>query len=327
MHRRFLQLASLLMVPFLAQAAGLSVVISGKAVVFQDVPADAWFATHVKAAAEMGIVNGYRDAQGRFTGKFGPDDPVTVEQALKIAIEGAGYNAATYPLSEGLDGARWSHQYLSVALAENFSFFGNREIIFEAPATRAEVSMLFADAFKLDQQHPQDRPFLDVQADDEFAAAIAKLHTDGIVSGDTDADGRPTERFRPGDKINRAEVVKIAIKARQTYGGTVGSAENREKRSNVRSQTEEYVVQLFEGFFSAPEITVPVGATVGFVNLSLGKMWIASNPHPVHTDLHGFDAGRAYGLEEIYEYTFTKPGTFGYHNHMNPSIGGTIIVR
>ena len=30
---------------------------------------------------------------------------------------------------------------------------------------------------------------------------------------------------------------------------------------------------------------------------------------------------------ESYEYTFLSPGTFGYHNELNPSASGRIIVK
>ncbi len=71
-------------------------------ITFTDVPADAWYATFVRDAAQSGIVSGYTDARGNPTGRFGPSDPVTLGQALKIAVQGAGYDVANYaaePLS------------------------------------------------------------------------------------------------------------------------------------------------------------------------------------------------------------------------------------
>ncbi len=75
--------------------------------------------------------------------------------------------------------------------------------------------------------------------------------------------------------------------------------------------------------FSPSPITIKKGATVRFVNKSSSPMWVASNPHPVHTDYPGFDQKQR---GDSYEFTFDKTGTWGYHNHLEPSITGQIIV-
>lgn len=75
--------------------------------------------------------------------------------------------------------------------------------------------------------------------------------------------------------------------------------------------------------FSPNSLTVKKGTTVNFLNKSSSPMWIASNPHPIHTDLPGFDQ-KSPG--DTYSFTFDKVGTWGFHNHRNPSVGGTIIV-
>ena len=52
---------------------------------FTDVTADHWASGYVAQAAGQGIVNGYGD------GKFGPEDPVLYEQAVKMLVETLGY--------------------------------------------------------------------------------------------------------------------------------------------------------------------------------------------------------------------------------------------
>ncbi len=80
----------------------------------------------------------------------------------------------------------------------------------------------------------------------------------------------------------------------------------------------------FDGLhFNPSTLTIRAGTTVNFVNMSNTPMWVASNPHPSHTDLPGFDEK---GNGDSYRFTFTKVGTWGYHNHPNPTIGGTIVV-
>ena len=78
--------------------------------------------------------------------------------------------------------------------------------------------------------------------------------------------------------------------------------------------------------FSPNDLTILVGAAVTFKNNSTTQnVWVASNPHPAHTDLSGFDSGFiAPGAS--YTVTFTAVGNWGYHNHLIPGIGGTVHV-
>ena len=78
--------------------------------------------------------------------------------------------------------------------------------------------------------------------------------------------------------------------------------------------------------FSPSSISVNSGDTVAIVNTSSSSMQFDSNPHPVHTDdpelnVGMIDAGQTGTVKVV-----TK-GTHGYHNHLNTSQTGTIIVK
>ena len=89
--------------------------------------------------------------------------------------------------------------------------------------------------------------------------------------------------------------------------------------------------------------TVSVGTTVEWVNESDKLMWVASDDHPSHTKLPGFDqkgsegnvdppqslvpVAYAHAGVEAYRYTFREPGRWEYHNHLVPSDGGTVVVE
>ncbi len=90
---------------------------------------------------------------------------------------------------------------------------------------------------------------------------------------------------------------------------------------------ESVEVDYTSSGFSPATVTIKKGGTVRFVNKSGSSMDVASNPHPIHTDYPGFDQGKsdARGKDE-YDFTFEKVGTWGYHNHLNPSDGGTVVV-
>ena len=105
-------------------------------------------------------------------------------------------------------------------------------------------------------------------------------------------------------------------------------------------------VSYGNGEFTPKSITIKVGDTILFENMGNDAtttfkgdvatyvpggtgpdVWPAANPHPIHTSVPGFDAKRALKVGETYSFTFTKAQTVGYHNHLNPSQTGTIIVQ
>lgn len=81
-----------------------------------------------------------------------------------------------------------------------------------------------------------------------------------------------------------------------------------------------------EGFVPA-ELTVKQGEVVTFTNQSSEPMWVASNPHPIHTLYPGFDEKAPVSKGGSYSFTFDKVGTHPYHNHFHPGNQGTIIVE
>jgi plastocyanin len=102
-----------------------------------------------------------------------------------------------------------------------------------------------------------------------------------------------------------------------------GSGAGGVEKGGVAART--VVTYTYTGFAPKPT-TVRVGDTVTFVNESSGQMWVASDPHPTHTLLPGFDELQSVGKGGTYEYTFTKVGTWTFHNHMSPGIKGTVVA-
>jgi plastocyanin len=86
-------------------------------------------------------------------------------------------------------------------------------------------------------------------------------------------------------------------------------------------------VTLTDSGYAPLTTTINEGDTVIFKNESSGKMWTASGPHPVHTAYPGFDEKTAANHGESYSFIFNKPGTWSYHNHLNPAQTGTVVVE
>lgn len=80
------------------------------------------------------------------------------------------------------------------------------------------------------------------------------------------------------------------------------------------------------GFFPA-SISIEVGSTVTFVNDGQSLHWPASNVHPTHDLLSGFDSEKGISTGGAYAFTFTKKGEWSFHDHLNPDSTGTIVVE
>jgi plastocyanin len=88
-----------------------------------------------------------------------------------------------------------------------------------------------------------------------------------------------------------------------------------------------HTVTYNDSGFSPRVLYVRAGDSVAFFNDSSGSMWVASDPHPTHTDLPGFDELGSIGHGASWAYRFTAPGTWGYHNHASSTQTGTIVVQ
>ena len=79
--------------------------------------------------------------------------------------------------------------------------------------------------------------------------------------------------------------------------------------------------------YSPKTLTIKAGEIVDFENNSSVEVWTASDVHPDHELLPEFDSLSGYKPGETYSFTFETPGSWTYHNHLNPSQTGIIIVQ
>lgn len=203
-----------------ADSPFVQVRIDGVSVSLSDVPRESWFAPYVRSAADEGMVSGYRGLDGRPLGLFGPADAVTVEQIAKIALLAAGTDPSTCgtALLNVSGKGRWSEVYLRCAESLHWTLFADGSIDPVRPATRAEVIVTVLQAFGTEIRNSDAMPFTDIDSSTEFQPAIITAYEDHIVGGYTDADGKATGKFGPMDPVNRAEVAKIVVLAKEVYG-------------------------------------------------------------------------------------------------------------
>jgi plastocyanin len=123
--------------------------------------------------------------------------------------------------------------------------------------------------------------------------------------------------------------VIIGIAALALLGGGIWlfAKEDTPAPSPTPSPTNgETVIIYTNNGYTPNQLTVQRGETITFRNESSRDMWPASDPHPTHTIYPEFDSRGPIEPGETFAFTFTRVGTWGYHDHSNPFRTGTIIV-
>ena len=193
--------------------------LGGKTMTFTDISPDAWFAPYITTIVSRGIMAGYTNKDGSFSGKFGPGDPVTVAQLAKIAHTVMKFNEEEYmsaplnPLARG----QWFTRYIASAEERGWLIYEDGTVDPNRPATRGEVVITLLQLLDIPMHWPKGDKFTDVLRKTPHSGAIETAAAEGIVSGSTNADGTATGLFHPADPISRAEIAKILIAIREKY--------------------------------------------------------------------------------------------------------------
>jgi len=94
-------------------------------------------------------------------------------------------------------------------------------------------------------------------------------------------------------------------------------------------------VEMSSSGFSPSSVEINKGDTVVFLNKGTTDQWPASASHPTHTvypESGGcvgskFDACGRISPGASFTFTFNQAGSWGYHDHLNPGLRGTIVVK
>lgn len=104
------------------------------------------------------------------------------------------------------------------------------------------------------------------------------------------------------------------------------SDESSNADSGTTTTGMEATITYSDSGYSPSSITVKAGDKVIIKNISSRNMQFDSDPHPAHTTNPELNIGTVPPGQEMSFIVDTK-GTFGYHNHLNASQKGTIIVE
>lgn len=91
-------------------------------------------------------------------------------------------------------------------------------------------------------------------------------------------------------------------------------------------QSNAVVLEYTDSGFSPASVTVTAGQQLTVKNTSGKAIQVDSNPHPVHTDDPELNIGPiAAGASAT--VTLNKTGTFGIHNHLDPSVQASVTIK
>ncbi len=92
------------------------------------------------------------------------------------------------------------------------------------------------------------------------------------------------------------------------------------------TESAQTTVTLAVDGFSPKDLTIKIGTKVLWTNKTGSAATVDSSPHPSHTDYPPLNLGN-FADGETLSLIFDKAGTYKYHNHLNPSQFGTIVVQ
>lgn len=100
----------------------------------------------------------------------------------------------------------------------------------------------------------------------------------------------------------------------------------KQVKSKPRILPKEATVTLDKKGFSPAEVTIKVGSAVRWKNVSGDKQTVNSDDYPTN-QLHRELNFGVFNSGSTVVYTFTKPGTYGYHNQFHHEQSGKVIVE
>jgi len=165
---------------------------------FNDIAPSDWFYNYVREAFEMGLIS------GKGGGRFAPNEPFTVAEAVKIA---SCIHSIYYPeksLGNTSSASPWYVPYLNYA-TQNGIIESTDFADYTKPCTRAQMAYIFSRCLP-EIQLPSLRSVSGIPDCDKktkYYDNILTLYEAGVVSGDKD------HSFHPYAQIKRSEAAKI----------------------------------------------------------------------------------------------------------------------
>lgn len=147
----------------------------------------------------------------------------------------------------------------------------------------------------------------------------------GRVNDNRNQDQAPAQNEDQNAGASLDTEAKVEVPVADDSGRS--PAPSGEADIDVTPMPEVFEVKITSSGFVPAQITIQKGDYIQFTNTDSEKSWPASDPHPTHTGLAGFDAGKGLNEGEKFRFQFNTVGSWSYHDHPNVGTRGTIIVK
>lgn len=92
------------------------------------------------------------------------------------------------------------------------------------------------------------------------------------------------------------------------------------------NQAKVAVIRITDQGFEPSTLAVPVGTRIVWTNAGQAMRQIASNPYPRNDSLPNLKS-EILNNNQSYSYNARTVGTFDYHDQLQPTVNGTLIVE
>lgn len=94
----------------------------------------------------------------------------------------------------------------------------------------------------------------------------------------------------------------------------------------IMKETGATVVKITSAGFVPQNIIIKKGQSVTWVNEDIENHTVNSAPHPTHTTYSRLNIGAIKPGDQA-PLSFTDAGSYKYHDHLNPSLTGSVTVE
>ncbi len=306
---------------------------------FSDVIPGQWYMKYIVEAKARGIVVGYND------GTFRPINTIKLAEALKILFLTYNITVPNLPtnadLPSDVKATDWFAKYIHYALQKGIIEEVNSLVGPGVELSRGRfANLVFRLSFLRERvvQKFTEADWATYEAKEVYKALQAKgtnfsnglcIANNFIPNWVADIAHNPREAVDE-DSANqcsafRLEQVENFIEL-DVNGNVLSIFYDGEYLISPSVSSQKTWSNFIEGSrFTAPTLTITKGDAVKFINQDITSHQVATDPHPLHTQLPGF-ISPVLAPGANYEFVFANTGTFTYHCHLHPSMTGTIIV-
>lgn len=125
--------------------------------------------------------------------------------------------------------------------------------------------------------------------------------------------------------IGGAAAITWALQPGKTPANDKTASQNETLSADSHGATADVVITYSDDGFSPKNPMVKKDGTVTVRNTSSRSVQFSSDPHPAHTNEAELNL-KDLAPGESASFTVTRVGTFGFHNHLNASETGELMV-